>query len=78
MSNNWTYSSMLCFFKKLSEGFHWVKLCEEHGYTYHWISGQNPHLIKDGTRIDCKKIKLLSVSQLASKISLIRLEMAVF
>ena len=20
-----------------------VKLCEEHGYTYHWKSGQNPH-----------------------------------
>ena len=22
------------------------KLCEEHGKTYHWKSGQNPHLIK--------------------------------
>ena len=21
------------------------KLCEDHGYTYHWISGQKPHLI---------------------------------
>ena len=31
------------------------KLCEEHGYTYHWKSGQNPHLIKKGKRIDCKK-----------------------
>ena len=30
------------------------KLCEEHGYTYHWKSGQNPHLIKNGKRIDCK------------------------
>ena len=29
------------------------KLCEEHGYTYHWKSGQNPHLIKNGKRIDC-------------------------
>ena len=29
------------------------KLCEEHGYTYHLTSGQNPHLIKHGKRIDC-------------------------
>ena len=24
------------------------KLCEDHGYTYHWISGQKPHLIRNG------------------------------
>ena len=30
------------------------KLCEEHGYTYHWNSGQNPHHIKNGKRIVCK------------------------
>ena len=30
-----------------------VKLCEDHGYTYHWISGQKPHLIRNGKRIDC-------------------------
>ena len=30
------------------------KLCEEHGYTYHWKSGQNPHLSENGKRIDCK------------------------
>ena len=29
------------------------KLCEDHGYTYHWKSGQKPHLIKKGKRIDC-------------------------
>ena len=29
------------------------KLCEDHGYTYHWISGQKPHLIRNGKRIDC-------------------------
>ena len=28
-------------------------LCEEHEYTYHWKSGQNPHLTKNGKRIDC-------------------------
>ena len=31
------------------------KLCEDHGYTYHWISGQKPHLIKNGKKLDCKK-----------------------
>ena len=29
------------------------KLCEDHGYTYHWTSGQKPHLIRNGKRIDC-------------------------
>ena len=29
------------------------KLCEDHGYTYHWSSGQKPHLIRNGKRIDC-------------------------
>ena len=31
------------------------KLCEDHGYTYHWISGQKPHLIRNGKRIVCNK-----------------------
>ena len=29
------------------------KLCEDHGYSYEWISGQKPHLIKNGIRIQC-------------------------
>ena len=29
------------------------KLCEDHGYTYHWISGQKPHLIRNSNRSDC-------------------------
>ena len=29
------------------------KLCEDHGCTNHWTSGQKPHLTKDGKRIDC-------------------------
>ena len=28
-----------------------VKLCEGHGDTYHWTSGQKPHLIRNGKRI---------------------------
>ena len=29
------------------------KLCDENGYSYERINGQNPHLIKDGIRIIC-------------------------
>ena len=34
----------------LSQG----KLCEEHGETWKWASGQKPHLTKNGKRILCK------------------------
>ena len=30
------------------------KLCEDHGYTFHWTCGQKPHLTKNGKRINCK------------------------
>ena len=29
------------------------KLGDEHGYSYEWITGQKPHLIKNGIRIQC-------------------------
>ena len=29
------------------------KLCYENGYSYEWINGQKPHVIKDGIRIIC-------------------------
>ena len=29
------------------------KLCEDHGYSYLWTSGQKPQLIKDGRKINC-------------------------
>ena len=29
------------------------KLCEDHGYTYHWTNGQKPHLTKNGKKINC-------------------------
>ena len=29
------------------------KLCDKNGYSYEWINGQKPHLIKDGIRIIC-------------------------
>ena len=30
------------------------KLCEDHGFSYHWTSGQKPHLTQNGKRIYCK------------------------
>ena len=29
------------------------KLCDENGFSYKWINGQKPHLIKNGIRIIC-------------------------
>ena len=29
------------------------KLCQDHGHTYHWTSGQKPHLTKYGKKINC-------------------------
>ena len=29
------------------------KLCDENGYSYEWINGQKPHLIKNRIRIPC-------------------------
>ena len=29
------------------------KLREDHRYTYHWTSGQKPHLAKNGKGFDC-------------------------
>ena len=29
------------------------KLCDENGYSYEWINGQKPHLIKNWIRIQC-------------------------
>ena len=29
------------------------KLCDEHGYSYEWINGRKPYLIKNCTRIQC-------------------------
>ena len=29
------------------------KLCDENGYSYEWINGRKPHLLKNGIRIPC-------------------------
>ena len=30
------------------------KLCEDHRFSYHWTSGQKPHLTQNGKKIYCK------------------------
>ena len=30
-----------------------VKLCEDHGFSYHWTSGHKPHHIRNGKKNDC-------------------------
>ena len=29
------------------------KLCDEHGYTFHWTSGRKPHFTQNGKKITC-------------------------
>ena len=37
------------------------QLCEEHGYSYEWVSGQKPHLTKNGKRILCNTENVVPV-----------------
>ena len=37
------------------------KLCDENGYSYEWINGQKPHLIKNGIRIPCNTENLVPI-----------------
>ena len=37
------------------------KLRDEHGYSYEWINGQKPHLIKNGLRIQCNTENLVQI-----------------
>ena len=36
------------------------KLCDEHGYSYEWINGQKPHLIKNGGHSAIRRTSLRS------------------
>ena len=47
------------------------KLCDEKGYSYEWINGQKPHLIKNGIRIPCntENFVLIVVPDLSSSSS---------
>ena len=37
------------------------KLCDENGYSYEWINGQKPHLIKNGIRMQCNTENIVPI-----------------
>ena len=39
------------------------KLCDENGYSYEWINGQKPHLMKNGIRIQCNTENFVPIVQ---------------
>ena len=45
------------------------KLCDEHGYSYEWINGQKPHLIKNGIRIQCNMENFVPIVVLGLSLS---------
>ena len=45
------------------------KLCEDHGYSYEWTSGQKPQLIKDGRRTKCSTENCVPIVVLGSSTS---------
>ena len=45
------------------------KLCDEHGYSYEWINGQKPHLIKNGIRIHTENFVPIVVPGLSTSSS---------
>ena len=49
MSKNWTFFVTVIRLEETPVG----NLCENHGYTYHWTSGQKTHLTKNDKKIDC-------------------------
>ena len=49
LENSWLWKSANDTPAVLSLG----KLCDENGYSYEWINGQKPHLIKNRIRIPC-------------------------
>ena len=60
MSKNCTYFRLKVL-ENTSAVLSLGKLCDENGYSYEWINGQNPHLIKDGIRIICNTEKFVPI-----------------
>ena len=46
------YLTKFYWLKKLQQFFQWRHSVKNHGYTHHWTSGEKPHLIRNGKRID--------------------------
>ena len=53
VSKNWTKFLTMKVLENTPAVLSLGKLCDENGYSYEWINGQKPHLIKNGIRIQC-------------------------
>ena len=53
VSKSWMYFLTMKVIENTPAVLSLGKLCDENGYSFEWINGQKPHLIKDGIRIMC-------------------------
>ena len=53
MSKNWDTFLTMKVLENTPAVLSFGKLCDENAYSYEWINGQKPHLIKDGISIIC-------------------------
>ena len=61
MSKNWDLFVTVLLLEETPAVLSFGKLCEDHGKTYQWTSGQKPHLTKNGKRIDGNTSKLCAI-----------------
>ena len=66
MSRNWIYSWQWSFSKIHLAVLSLGELCEDHGYSYEWTSGQKPQLIKNGRRIQYSTENYVAIFVLGS------------
>ena len=60
MSKTWTFFTMKVM-EDTPAALSLGKLCDENGYSYEWINGQKPHLMKNGIRIQCNMEKFVPI-----------------
>ena len=56
-----THEEATVYVKELDTALSLGKLCDENGYSYEWINGQKPHLIKNGIRIICNTENIVPI-----------------
>ena len=61
MSKNWCIFLTMKVLENTPAVLSLGKLCDENGYSYEWIHGQKPHLIKNGIRIICNTENFVSI-----------------
>ena len=69
MSQNLMYSWLWKSSRIRQQSYHLESFCDENGYTYEWINGQKPHLIRNGIRILCNTENFVPIVVLGSSTS---------